>query len=173
MRAGRFVIRAAPGDNFPYLVNFHGDRMSWDTTKQPAVKVKAGETTNYNMLVTPRISREEKLRQARKVVEQLSKKPSDRTDQILVEFRKLSHTVDETELWCSLDARAGGRGGRRGAATLRRARSDHRRPDAAANSLRAASDRRPAGRTRVDPSDPEDAGPPGERLRLDRRRWER
>ena len=63
--------------------------MSWDTTKQPAVKVKAGETTSYNMLVTPRISREEKLRQARKVVEQLSKKPSDRTDQILVEFRKL------------------------------------------------------------------------------------
>jgi hypothetical protein len=32
----------------------------------------------------------------------LSKKPSERTDQILAEFRKLNYTVDETELWCTM-----------------------------------------------------------------------
>ena len=59
--AGRFVIRAAPGDNFPYLVNFQADRMAWNTTEQAAVKVKSGETTRYDMLVTPKVSPEEKL----------------------------------------------------------------------------------------------------------------
>ena len=44
-QAGRYTVRAAPGENFPYFVNFHGDRMAWNTTKQPAVVVKEGETT--------------------------------------------------------------------------------------------------------------------------------
>ena len=52
--AGRYTLRAAPGENFPYFVNFRGDRMAWNTTKQPAIVVKEGETTEYNMLVTPK-----------------------------------------------------------------------------------------------------------------------
>ena len=28
---GRFILRAAPGENFPYFVNIRGDRMAWDT----------------------------------------------------------------------------------------------------------------------------------------------
>ena len=100
--AGRYTLRAAPGENFPYLVNLHGDRMAWDTTKQPAVVVKDGETTTYNMLVTPRVPPEEKLKEARKAIAALPNEPLARTRQILAEFRKLSHTVDETELWCSL-----------------------------------------------------------------------
>ena len=39
-RDGRYTIRAAPGENFPYLVNLRGDRMGWNTTSQPAVLVK-------------------------------------------------------------------------------------------------------------------------------------
>ena len=101
-KTGRFILRAAPGENFPYFVNTRGVRMAWDTRKQPPVVVKEGETTTYNMLITPEVPPEEKLKAARKLVEALSKKPSDRTAQILLEFRKLNHTVDETELWCLL-----------------------------------------------------------------------
>ena len=101
-KTGRFTLRAAPGENFPYFVNISGERMSWDTQKQSPVIVKEGETTNYNMLITPEISPEEKLKAARKIVLALSMDPSDRTAQILLEFRKLNHTVDETELWCLL-----------------------------------------------------------------------
>jgi len=101
-RTGRYTLRAAPGENFPYFVNLHGDRMAWNTTKQPAIVVKEGATTDYNMLVTPRIPPDESLKEARKLVDSLSIKPSDRTAQILLEFRKLNHTVDETELWCTL-----------------------------------------------------------------------
>ncbi len=99
---GGFVLRAAPGENFPYLLNIRGERMVWTTKKEPPVVVKAGETTAYNMLITPPDSPEEKLKAAQKLVEELSAKPTERTAQILLEFRKLNHTVDETELWCSL-----------------------------------------------------------------------
>lgn len=101
-KTGRFTLRAAPGDNFPYFVNTRGVRMGWDTQKQPAVVVKEGETTNYDMLITPEVSPEERLRAARKFVGELSKKPSDRTAQIILEFLRLNHTVDECELWCLL-----------------------------------------------------------------------
>ena len=101
-KSGRFVLRAAPGENFPYFVNTRGVRMGWDTRDQPPVIVKDGETTIYNMLITPPIPPGEKLKAARKLVEALSKKPSDRTAQILLEFRKLNHTLDETESWCLL-----------------------------------------------------------------------
>jgi hypothetical protein len=100
--SGRFVLRAAPGENFPYFINTRGVRMGWDTRKQPPVLVKDGETTSYNMLITPEVPPEERLKAARELVGALSKSPTDRTAQILLEFRKLSHTVDETELWCLL-----------------------------------------------------------------------
>ena len=101
-KSGLFILRAAPGENFPYFVNTHGVRMSWDTQQQQPVVVKEGETTAYNMLITPEVPPEEKLKAARKLALALSKKPSERTAQILLEFRKLNHTVDETELWCLL-----------------------------------------------------------------------
>jgi beta-lactamase regulating signal transducer with metallopeptidase domain/5-hydroxyisourate hydrolase-like protein (transthyretin family) len=100
--AGRYTLRAAPGENFPYFVNLSGDRMQWDTEKQPAVKVKEGETTEYNMLVTPKVSPEERLGAARKLVASLSIKPSERTTQILLELRELKPTVENAELWCTL-----------------------------------------------------------------------
>jgi 5-hydroxyisourate hydrolase-like protein (transthyretin family) len=101
-QTGRFILRAAPGENFPYFINTRGARMSWDTLNQPPVVVKDGETTTYNMLITPPVPPEEKLKAARALALALSKNPSDRTAQILREFRKLSHTVDEEELWCML-----------------------------------------------------------------------
>ena len=101
-KTGRFILRAASGENFPYFVNTRGVRMAWDTQRQPPVVVKDGETTSYNMLITPPVPPAVKLMAARKLVESLSKNPSDRTTQILLEFRKLSHTVDEEELWCML-----------------------------------------------------------------------
>lgn len=99
---GRFVLRAAPGENFPYFVNIHGVRMAWDTRKQPPVVVKEGETTNYDMLITPEVPPAEKLKEAQTLVNSFSKKPAERTAQIIDEFRKLNHTVDECELWCTL-----------------------------------------------------------------------
>jgi len=35
--------------------------MAWNTTDQPAIVVKAGETTKYDMLVTPEVSPEARL----------------------------------------------------------------------------------------------------------------
>jgi beta-lactamase regulating signal transducer with metallopeptidase domain len=92
----------APGANYPYLVNTRGDRMGWDTQKQPPVMVIEGQTTAYNMLVTPEVPPEEKLKAARALVVSLPRQPAERTAQILLEFRKLSSTVDETERWCAL-----------------------------------------------------------------------
>lgn len=100
--SGRFRLRAAPGENFPYLVNTRGDRMAWDTREQPPVVVEEGETTAYDMRITPPVSPEERLKAARELVSTLSAAPTDRTAEILDEFRKLNHTVDETELWCLL-----------------------------------------------------------------------
>ena len=100
--SGHFAVRAAPGDNFPYLLNMRGDRMSWDTRRQPAIVVKEGETTNYDMLITPQVSPADKLKAAQKLIADLPKEPKARTEKILAEFRKLSHTVDECDLWCSL-----------------------------------------------------------------------
>src|SRR5262249_16814842 len=87
-RTGRILLRAAPGENFPYFVNTHGVRMAWDTRGQPPVVVKDGETTTYNMLITPPVPAGEKLKAARTLVEAMSKQRSDRTAQILLEFRK-------------------------------------------------------------------------------------
>ena len=101
-KAGRFILRAAPGRTFPTSSIRAGVRMAWDTQRQPAVVVKHGETTAYDMLITPEASPQEKLTAARKLVATLSGKPSDRAEQILLELRKVSHTVDETELWCLL-----------------------------------------------------------------------
>jgi hypothetical protein len=101
-KTGRFILRAAPGENFPYFVNTRGARMAWDTRQQQPVVVKDGETSIYNMLITPEVSSAEKRQAARQLVAALSKQPYDRTAQILLEFRKLSHTVDEEELWCVL-----------------------------------------------------------------------
>jgi hypothetical protein len=83
-------------------VNIRGDRMAWDTTNQPAVLVTEGKTTEYNMVVTPEVSPEERIKAAGRVVDSLPVNPPDRTARILMEFRKLGHTVDQTELWCSL-----------------------------------------------------------------------
>ncbi|WP_175517550.1 carboxypeptidase regulatory-like domain-containing protein [Planctomicrobium piriforme] len=100
--AGRFTLRAAPGENFPYFVNCQGTRMPWETMRQPPVFVRAGETTHYNMLITPEVQPQQKLELARKLIDTLPQNPTDRTAQIILEFRKLNHTVDETEVLCSL-----------------------------------------------------------------------
>lgn len=97
---GRFTLRAAPGENFPYFVNTHGQRMAWDTRKQPPVVVKEGETTAYDMLITPPVPPEEKLKAARKLVEALPQKSDERTAKLLVELRRSKG--DETEAWRTL-----------------------------------------------------------------------
>ncbi len=119
-KAGRFGVRVAPGEYFPYLVNSRGVHMAVDARKQPPVVVKDGETTIYNMLITPEASPAEKRQAARKLVEALPKQPYDRTAQILLEFRKLSHTVRRGGVMVPAHARAGCRRTRRGAPTVRR-----------------------------------------------------
>lgn len=97
---GRFTLRAAPGENFPFFKNVHGDRMAWNTQKQPPVIVKEGETTAYDMLITPPVPAEDKLKAAKKLVEALPKTSPERTAQLIVELRKCKG--DETETWCLL-----------------------------------------------------------------------
>lgn len=99
---GHFLILAAAGENFPYFFNIGGDRMAWNTKSQPPIVVKEGETVTYNMLVTPPVSEEQKLKDARQVVAGLSPQPAERADQILVELRKLKDPVGENILWCML-----------------------------------------------------------------------
>lgn len=101
-KLGRFTLHVAAGENFPYLVNTRGDRMAWDTHEKPAVIVKEGETTTYDMLITPKVTPAERLEAARKLVANLPEEPAQRARQILLEFRKLNRTVDEAETWCLL-----------------------------------------------------------------------
>ncbi len=100
--AGRFNLRTAPGENFPYLVNQQGDRMAWDTQQQPPVIVKEGQTTAYNMLITPQIPRRDQLKAARALVDSLPKPPAERTARILAELDGQKSIGENTELWCSL-----------------------------------------------------------------------
>jgi beta-lactamase regulating signal transducer with metallopeptidase domain len=99
---GRFTIRAAEGDNFPFLVNTRGERMAWDTQEQAPIVVKEGETVAADILIVPEKTPAEKIAAARKIIAGLSDRTEDRVAQIIGEFRKLNHTVDETEIWCSL-----------------------------------------------------------------------
>ena len=101
--SGRYFMRApCARRELCHLVNLQGDRMAWTTMKESPVVVRDNEITNYDMLITPGVPPAEKLRNAQTIVEGLSKDPKERTSQILIEFRKLGHTVDETELWCML-----------------------------------------------------------------------
>lgn len=99
---GRFRLRAVPGDNYPFMWDVQADRMSWDTKNQPPVVVKEGETTVYDMLITPKISAAEKLKNAVELIQSFPKMPKERTARNIQELRKLNRSVDEEELWCSL-----------------------------------------------------------------------
>ncbi len=76
--------------------------MSWDTLKQPAVVVKNRETVNYDLLIVPKPSNEEKMKAAGEIIAGLPQEQSKRVDQIIAELRKRNHTTDEEEVWCSL-----------------------------------------------------------------------
>ena len=99
---GRFRMRAAAGRNFPYLCNTRGERNVWSTKKFPAVIVKPGEETDVVMNVTPERTPDQKMDRAREVFASLPRPVDERVDAIIEEFRKLNHTVDETEVWCLL-----------------------------------------------------------------------
>jgi hypothetical protein len=99
--AGRYRLRAAPGANYPYLVNIRGDRMAWDTKQRPALMVEAGKTISYDMTITPKIPAADKLVAARKIVAELPGEPEARVEKILESLAPI-RTVDNQELWCSL-----------------------------------------------------------------------
>ena len=169
-RTGRFVLRAAPGENFPYFVNTRGVRMAWDTRKQPPVVVKDGETTTYNMLITPEVPPARKTEggpQARRGPVEAAVR-SDGADPPRIPQAQSHRRRDRVMV--PADARARRRRARRRAATVRRARPNHRGQDAAPIGIRPAGDRRSAGRAGPDPGHPEDPAPQQQRLRADRRR---
>jgi hypothetical protein len=99
---GRFTLRAAAGENYPYLVNIRGRRMAWDTREQDPVVVREGETVTTEIFIDPPKSPEEKMAAARRVLASLPEQQTERVARIIEEFRKLSHTVDETEVWSLL-----------------------------------------------------------------------
>jgi len=105
---GRFSLRAAPGENFPYLLDIDCDRMPSDTLLQRPVIVNEGQTTAYDMLVTLQLPPAERLKAALALVATLPRGPSARTARILEEFDKHEEVdrkrnpYEEPERWCAL-----------------------------------------------------------------------
>lgn len=99
---GRFRMRAAAGENYPYFYNLRGARMAWDTKKLPPVIVVAGKETPCVMEFTPERTPEQKMEVANRILESLPEETDKRVEAIIEEFRKLNHTVDECEIWCLL-----------------------------------------------------------------------
>ncbi len=77
--------------------------MGWDTTKQPPVVVKEGQTTEYNMLVTPKVPPAEELNAARKAC-RVAVGQAIRADNSDSRPSSASSKppLIETELWCTL-----------------------------------------------------------------------
>ena len=96
---GNYRMHVSAGDNFPYFVNIRGQRMGWDTLKQPPVVVAEGKTTTYDMLITPELTAEEKLAAAQQVIDELPKENAARTAAIIEAFR---HTKGKTATWAML-----------------------------------------------------------------------
>jgi beta-lactamase regulating signal transducer with metallopeptidase domain len=100
-REGHYRLRAAPGANYPYL--FYGSMaLVPDAQQQPPVIVKEGETTTYDLSITPELPAEQKLQAAQRFVDSLPTETTERTAAILQEFRRLDRTLNEKELWCLL-----------------------------------------------------------------------
>ena len=99
---GSFRMRAYPGENFPYVCNMRSPRSTSTTMKQPAVIVEAGKETRWDISLTPELTAAEKMAAAQKVLDPLPKETDARVAEIIEEFRKLNHTVDECEIWCLL-----------------------------------------------------------------------
>ncbi len=68
---GKFTMRAVPGKVYPFLYDTHGDRMPSTTLTQPPVIVKDGETTTYDMFITPQPPTQHVVG-AGKIIEQLA-----------------------------------------------------------------------------------------------------
>ncbi len=96
---GHYRMRVSAGENFPYFVNIRGQRMGWDTLKQPPVVVAEGKTTTYDMLITPELTAEEKLAAAQQLIDELPKENTARTAAIIEAFR---HTKGKTATWAML-----------------------------------------------------------------------
>ena len=99
---GRFRVRAAAGENYPYLGGIRGERMTWNTHDLPPIVVAKGSATECILNVTPSPTAAEKLAIAEKALEVIPIDADKRVAAIIEEFRRLNHTVDETETWCSL-----------------------------------------------------------------------
>lgn len=54
---GRFMLAAAPGENFPYLVNSRGHRVISNAVKHPPVVVAEGKTTKFDLVISPVVLR--------------------------------------------------------------------------------------------------------------------
>ncbi len=96
---GRFRLRAAAGENFPYTLNLHTDRMLWTREAKP-IMVAEGETIDCVITQEVRKTGDEKMAEARKVFARLPADKEARIKAIIEHFRALNNTVDETELWC-------------------------------------------------------------------------
>lgn len=100
---GRYRLRAWPGDNYPYVYNLgNTTRTCFNTTAQPPVVVRAGKETTFDFAYTPIKTPEQLMAEAQKVLDSLPTSTEQRIAAIIDEFRKLNHTVDQCELWCSL-----------------------------------------------------------------------
>ena len=63
---------------------------------------EAGKETHCDITYTPELTPAEKMVRAHQVLSSLPEQTDDRVSAIIEEFRKLNHTVDECEIWCSL-----------------------------------------------------------------------
>lgn len=100
---GFFEMRAAPGDNYPYVINMIASRMPWFTEKFPAVVVRAGEKTKFDLTFTPPTPPEEKIKEAEALIASLPKEPAERAKEILRKLDKPNGDVfADAEEWTRL-----------------------------------------------------------------------
>lgn len=99
---GRFRIRVADGENYPYALNTPTERDVWDTQRQePVIVPEGGVARCFIKIKVPRTD-EEKMIDAQNFVAELPEHETKRAEAIIRQLRAMNHTLDDCELWCLL-----------------------------------------------------------------------
>jgi hypothetical protein len=104
---GRFVLRAAAGENYPYFFHDRGDRMAHNVDERTPVVVREGGTTTVKMTLEPPPQLRnpfgrQRQQAAELVLAALPEEPQPRVDAILKQLQAMNQNVDDADLWCAL-----------------------------------------------------------------------
>ncbi|MCA9170727.1 MAG: carboxypeptidase regulatory-like domain-containing protein, partial [Planctomycetales bacterium] len=92
---GRFRMRVAPGENYPYVVNTQADRMMWDTLEQSPVVVESGKTTTIELRLKLPIQPDDVRKAIDEVLAQLPQDRAARIDKIVSLLHEKATTADQ------------------------------------------------------------------------------